>query len=118
MTNFYTLLQKIKTRPPLYLGSYSITSLHSFLSGYILAKLELNVPQTEEEREFDKFQSWIEAKFNTRGTHSWAKIILFHSMDERDALDHFFKLFDEFVKDVRGLPKTFSKVKDQMAALP
>ena len=102
VTNFYSLLQKIKQRPPLYLGSYSITSLHSFLSGYILARLELDVPQTEEERQFDTFQSWIENKFNMKSTHSWAKIILFHSMDERDALDHFFKLFEEFARELKN----------------
>lgn len=102
MANFYSLLQKIKQRPPLYLGNYSIINLHSFLSGYILARLELDVPQTEEEHQFDKFQSWIENKFNARGTHSWAKIILFHSMDERDAFDHFFKLFDEFARELKN----------------
>lgn len=102
MANFYPLLQKIKQRPPLYLGSYSITNLHSFLSGYILARLELDAPQTEEERQFDKFQAWIENKFNARGTHSWAKIILFHSMDERDAFDHFFKLFDQFAGELKN----------------
>jgi len=116
MTNFHTLLQKIKQRPPLYLGSYSITSLHSFLSGYILARLELDVAQTEEEHQFDMFQHWVENKFKMRGTHSWAKIILFYSMDEKDALDNFFKLFEEFLTDMKNRVKPQPRLKEAVSA--
>ena len=95
---FYELIAKIKKRPALYLGKESISHLQVFLDGYTFARRELKVPVSNEEADFENFQEWIEGKFNLPDTQSWAKIILFYSADERDALERFFELFDEFVK--------------------
>ncbi|MCL1474659.1 hypothetical protein [Argonema antarcticum] len=97
MISFYDLLQKIKQRPSLYLGNRSINHLQVFLDGYTFARRQLGVPLTEEEREFENFQEWIEQRFNQPSTQSWARIILFYSEDERDALDSFFELFEDFI---------------------
>ena len=72
--------------------------------------------QTEEERQFDGFQSWIENKFKMRGTHSWAKIILFYSMDEKDALDNFFKLFEEFLTEMKNSANPQPRLKEAVSA--
>ena len=98
MIGFYELIAKIKKRPALYLGNASISHLQVFLDGYTFARRELKVPISNEEADFEDFQEWIEGKFNLPDTQSWAKIILFYSADERDALERFFQLFDEFVK--------------------
>lgn len=98
MIGFYQLIQKIKQRPSLYLGKCSITHLQTFLDGYTFACREHGVPVTEEEREFEDFQDWIEQRFNQQSTQSWTRIILFYSEDERDALDRFFELFAEFLQ--------------------
>ena len=66
--------------------------------GYTFARRELQVPISTEEADFENFQEWIEGKFNLPDTQSWAKIILFYSADERDALERFFELFEEFVQ--------------------
>ncbi len=98
MIGFYELITKIKKRPALYLGNNSISHLQVFLDGYTFARRELKVPISNEEADFEDFQEWVEQKFNLPDTQSWAKIILFYSADERDALKRFFELFDEFVK--------------------
>ncbi len=54
------ILQLIKQRPGMYLGKSSITRLRSFLDGYIGARRDLGLPETEEEIEFHKFQEWIQ----------------------------------------------------------
>jgi hypothetical protein len=97
MSNFYQLIAKIKRRPSMDLGKPAISNLRSFLSGYILARRELDIPQTQEEKEFSEFQFWIQSKFKISSDPSWDKTILFFSEDEPSAIAHFFNLFDEFV---------------------
>ena len=96
--NFYQLLDKIKTRPALYLGKRSIFSLQAFLDGYTCAYRQLAIPVTEQEQEIAEFQDWIEKQFNQPSTQSWARIILFYSEDESQALDTFFQLFEDFLQ--------------------
>lgn len=94
--SFYQLIEKIQKRPAMYLGSCSLSRLEAFLGGYFVAKQELALSLTPEEEHFSKFQVWIQEKFQTESSQSWAKIILFHTTDEAQALDSFFKLWHEF----------------------
>ncbi|MCL1464585.1 hypothetical protein [Argonema galeatum] len=100
----YEMLQEIKKRPGMYLGKCSITRLRMLLDGYGLAQCELGLPRTDQEREFNGFQDWIQQKFNITSSHGWDSIILFYSADERDALDNFFKLFEKFQNGESPLP--------------
>lgn len=94
----YDLLQRIKQRPGMYLGRRSITRLSMLLMGYSLARNELGLPITKQEKEFGGFQEWIQEKFKITSSHGWDSIILFYSADETDALDNFFQLFEQFLK--------------------
>ncbi|MBD2578074.1 hypothetical protein [Oscillatoria sp. FACHB-1406] len=49
-----------------------------------------------EEKEFEKFQNWIQQRFKISASVSWAKIILLYSTDERSGFEMFFKLWSEF----------------------
>ncbi|HLP90025.1 MAG TPA: hypothetical protein VK184_15720 [Nostocaceae cyanobacterium] len=98
MDNLYNLLQNIKKRPAMYLGRNSIFSLQSFLDGYYFARREIGIPLTEKESEFQTFLQWIRERFNVETGQLWSSIILFHSADEKSAVDRFFILFDEFMK--------------------
>lgn len=100
----YEMLQEIEKRPGMYLGKRSITRLRSFLDGYMGAREDLGLPQTEQEREFNGFQEWIQERFNITSSHGWDSIILFYSADERDALDKFFELFEKFRNGESPLP--------------
>ncbi len=95
MDNLYELLQKIKQKPSVYLGNPSILCLRAFLSGYNVAQYQLGLPLGEKDA-LDGFQEWIQKKFRIESSQSWANIILFFSQDERDALDNFFELLEEF----------------------
>jgi hypothetical protein len=96
MNDFYDWLQKIRKRPSMYLGQASISHLRSFIAGYILARRELKLPQSESEQKFTEFQPWLQQKFRLTSSQSWDKIILFYSEDERSALNYFFELLDQF----------------------
>ncbi|MBW4635363.1 MAG: hypothetical protein KME30_26765 [Iphinoe sp. HA4291-MV1] len=92
----YEMLQSIKQYPGMYLGKSSITCLKSFLDGYTAARQDLGLSLTEQERQFEKFQEWIQERFEMKSSHGWDSIILFYSADEKDALNNFFELFERF----------------------
>ena len=48
-----------------------------------------------EEKEFEEFLEWIRSIYPVKTRQSWANIVLFHSADERDALNKLFELFEE-----------------------
>ena len=106
MSNLYELLKKIQKRPSMYLGKASITNLRSCLSGYILARRELGIPQTEAEKKFLEFQTCLKQKFSINSGQSWDRIILFFAEDEKNALEHFFDLFEEFLQQQQTELKT------------
>ncbi|MEH2176033.1 hypothetical protein [Nostoc sp.] len=92
------ILTNIKKRPGMYLGANSpITILDMLLRGFSLARREVGVPPTEPEKEFAGFQSWVEEKYGINSGQSWSKIILFYSVDEHEALQKFFELFEEYL---------------------
>jgi hypothetical protein len=102
MSKIHQLLLDIKKRPTLYLSRYSIFDMQSFYHGYYAAKRELNLHQTTEVIEFEDFLEWIRSVYKIKTNQSWAMLILFHSIDEKDALDRFFQLFEEFMKTKSG----------------
>jgi hypothetical protein len=112
MLDLYDLIRNIQKRPAMYLGQPSITHLRTFLAGYFFARHQLGEPETNQEKHFDNFQTWIQEKFKIASSQSWDKIILFFSQDEHKALEQFFELFDEFSRTERNgatpvIPKTF-----------
>ena len=96
MNNYYELLQQIQKKPGLYIGSPSISSLYMFLNGHQFARRQLHVALSVEEEEFRGFQPWLQEKLGVKSTQSWSQLILFRSVDERDAFNRFFALLQEF----------------------
>jgi hypothetical protein len=103
MSDLYTLLRKIQKRPALYIGKHSIFSLQAFLDGYYVARRDLNVPLTEQEHEFQDFLQWIRERFQVETGQLWASILLSASGDEKNAVDRFFILFEEFLTQKSAL---------------
>lgn len=85
----------------MYLGETSISNLYTWLLGYNAARDELQVAKTAEERKFQRFQPWLQKKYDVSTTASWASLILSHSSneDEEDAFYKFFDLLDEFLEE-------------------
>ena len=97
MSSLFTLLEKIKNKPGLYIGKVSVTELRMFIVGYRFARSELSIQNTEAESDFYKnFQPWLQIRLNVRTSNSWEKIILFTVINEKQAFDYFFQLLLEF----------------------
>jgi hypothetical protein len=98
MNPLFNLLEKIKTKPGLYLGTASISNLRMFILGYRFARSELSLINTETETDFHKnFQPWLQNRLAIYTVNAWDKIILLTCIDEKAAFDYFFQLLDEFL---------------------
>ena len=102
MSTLYDLLNKIHQKPGIYIGAPSLSNLYMFLCGYSFSRQEQGIPLTVEEQEFDRFQGWIQQRFNVSASVSWAKIILLYSVDDRSGFEMFFELWTEFVRQQRN----------------
>jgi hypothetical protein len=99
MNTLFDLLEKIKTKPALYLGTASITNLRMFILGYRFARSELDITNSESESDFYKnFQPWLQNRLSIRTVNAWDKIILLTCIDEKSAFDYFFQLLNEFLQ--------------------
>lgn len=97
MSGLYEVLQKIKTRPGMYIGKASVSYLFHFLVGYEFARGELDIEPTEWENDFhENFQPWVQEKYHVSTSNSWAKIIMLHCGSEKEGLETFYELLDEF----------------------
>lgn len=102
MNNLHDLLQEIRQKPGLYIGRPSINDLYMFLTGYNFARRQLNQAYSEQECQFREFQPWLQKRLNIQTSQSWSRLILFHSVDEKDAFFEFFNLFSEFLATHNG----------------
>ena len=95
----YKMLDVIRQRPGLYLGTPSLTKLWDFLQGYRSALINNDIPYRQVGFwNIIIFDTWIrnqlELPYNSQG---WANNILQHcNGDEAKALANFFELLDEF----------------------
>ena len=97
MASLFQLLDKIQVKPGMYIGGTSVTDLFMFLGGYKTARHELGIPLTEPEKRFYReFQPWLQRRFGITTSRSWAKILEFHCINQKEAFESFFKLLDEF----------------------
>ena len=99
MSALFNLLENIKTKPGLYLGTASISSLRMFILGYRFSRSELGIANTQAESDFYKnFQPWLQNRLSIHTVNAWDKIILLTCIDEKAAFDYFFQLLNEFIQ--------------------
>lgn len=111
MSGMFEILEKIRTRPGMYIGRASVSDLFMFLVGYKTARRELGIELSESEKDFaEHFHDWVQQRFNVRTNNSWAKIILLFTRDEKDGFDCFYKLLDEFKQQDQSLDENQEKV--------
>jgi hypothetical protein len=90
-------IKKIKGGVPrVYFCQDSITHLEAFIEGYYYAKREFYIPTTEKHVDLKLFLEWIRTKYTVGKDRSWSRVILFYSEDERDALNNFLELYEQF----------------------
>ena len=97
MSSLFNLLEKIKAKPGLYIGSASISHLRMFIVGYRFARAEVGIDCTQTESDFYKnFQPWLQNRLSIHTVGAWDKLILLTCINDKAAFDYFFQLLDEF----------------------
>ena len=94
MDALFKLLQKIRIRPTLYLGEYSLNNLFFTIVGY-----------TDRAREEDPmyhdcvegFDEYVHEVYSDNSTGNYVTILTANTSSDKEALEKFFELLDEFV---------------------
>ncbi len=97
MNLFVDFVKRVKQKPLLYLGEYSLTSLYNQLLGISWAIYTLN-SQDNNCNPFRGFNKYIGEIYNDSSTRDYRSIILANSKNEKDALNNFFKHFDAYIR--------------------
>ncbi|WP_246605425.1 hypothetical protein [Sphaerospermopsis torques-reginae] len=112
MSSVFEVLEKVRTKPGLYIGRPSVSDLFMFLVGYEYARSELgNALSAEDDDFYGEFQPWLQNKLGVKTVTSWAKIIMLYCQDEKAGFEYFFKLLDEFKQ--RNIDKDKYQIKEK-----
>src|SRR5688500_14159281 len=97
--SIYDMLDVIRKKPGLYLGTPSINRLNAFLTGYAAGLLRVGFVMRDKDH-FHRFHDWVALRLEfEESTAGWCNIIRGQSADETDAFWRFFVLLDEFRKE-------------------
>lgn len=98
------LIKEMERRPEIYIGERSLSLLNAFINGWIYRNeasvIDINL--------LANFQDWIQKKYQITSSHSWARIISFHSSSDYKAFDRFFNLFNEFLEELFPIHEDYS----------
>ncbi|MBL4884911.1 MAG: hypothetical protein JKY95_10295 [Planctomycetaceae bacterium] len=88
-------LIELRKKPELYLGCRSLVRLRPFIAG--LRESESAKSRIASDKFFTGFTHWLVELYSfPSAVYGWEKIISADSMDDRDAYDRFWKLYDEY----------------------
>jgi hypothetical protein len=91
--NLYDSLDKMRERPAMYLGEKSITRMEAFIMGFYEGSND-EITENPPFHDFNDFVGKFYGKYTTAG---WKNLILSdHYGNEKEALDRFFELLDEY----------------------
>jgi hypothetical protein len=97
--SIYEVLERIRSRPALYLGESTIVRLDAYLVG-IITGLGMAELALRDAHDFHRFHGWVAGRLNINESASgWCRMIRSKSASDEDAMKQFFVLLDEFRKE-------------------
>lgn len=98
----HNIIEKIRKRPAMYLGSESITALYHFLNGYHMAEYDNGIVCEPRKKlfplDFYFMHSYVSFLLHRSAQAGWCGNILEAcGGNEKEALNKFFEIFDDFV---------------------
>jgi hypothetical protein len=94
-SKFTELIAIIRSRPGMYIGKNNIFCLKAFIDGWYFRD---ESKDTEIEL-LNEFYFWLQEKYNIHDNRNWDELLFLIFKDEKKALDHFFRLFDDFLSE-------------------
>ena len=92
----YDVIEVLRKRPEMFLGSRTLTGLFHYLSGYRSALHSVGVELDLEDPPFREFHQWIQQRLNGKPSVGWLQNLLEAMGDETSAFEHFWLELDEF----------------------
>jgi hypothetical protein len=101
--SFYEMLDSMRKNFPMHFGHHSLELLKIYLTGLWDARRYGNVPISEEQKEFLGFWFFVRQKYRrTEDSMHWANWIIQRcNGDGKEAVDEFYRLFDQFREEKR-----------------
>ena len=78
----------------MYIGTNSIAKLAAFLRGYQYALEQHSLGQ--DDNFLAALQEMAQSRFGVKISKAWEEILLFHSSDDNEAMDFFWRLYDDY----------------------
>lgn len=98
MNNVFELLENIKIKPELYLGSKKLTYLYHFVNGYLFRSMDIG---DEKSLKIKELHFWLPSKTGV-DIENWCENLLVKSSnDEEKALDLFFQYLKIFKEEMK-----------------
>ncbi len=88
------LIKEIRENPTMYIGKYSVVRLEMFLLGWLHA----HKGTVSDSNVFFDFLESVKQHYQVKVSVPGADVISLFSYDEKDALEKFFKLFEEYLE--------------------
>lgn len=98
----YDLIDIVRKRPEVFLGSRTLTGLYHFIAGFEVALHAVGNDLKESAPPFRSFHQWIQRRLDGKQGVGWHETLLEVTRDERGAFDRFLLEVDEF-RRVGGL---------------
>jgi hypothetical protein len=92
----YDIIDVVRRRPEMFLGSRTLSGLHHFINGFRLALHSVDVQIQEGEPPFHSFHQWIEKRLDGGPSAGWLQTLLDATGDEASAYERFLLELDEF----------------------
>ena len=98
MASTDNILEKICERPGMYTGEGTLTSIRHFLSGYDFAIHQNDLPTNDDPLLIPgEFHDWVAYRLRFyESTSGWCNMICERTDTDRDAIDSFLQLLNEF----------------------
>ena len=96
MNGLKDLIAKMRSKPGMFFSNFSIYCVKAYIDGYVFNKDEGVLLM-------HNFQNFVVGRFKLSPVLSWDKIIRVYCNSDRDAMEKFFVLFDEFLEQEETL---------------
>jgi hypothetical protein len=119
MASDESVLDRLRKHPGLYLGECSLTALWHFISGYGQALATHAIPYESDPLALPRdFHDWVAYRLHFKeSTSGWRNMILGRVGSEKEGLDQFFTLLEEYnarkphlVARLVGIQKSYSRI--------
>jgi hypothetical protein len=94
--SFADLLDQIRRRPEMYLGSKSSEKLGLLIRGYCIALEGKAIKEPWAEQFPERFSDFVASKLGGSAASGWERILREHCGSDEGALDKFYELYDEW----------------------